>query len=180
MVKTLLVISLVLLVGAAGVTAAAAQGSQTGERIYMLKMWSEQARTLWQTRAQTQATQVTGQTEAEPGQPERDRLRLQTQDLLQTQERDRLRLQTQDLLQAQERDRIRLQTQDMQQTRERIQQSQNPGQAGQAGGNPWANDLPTTNNGNGPNPGQGNDVSCIPHSQNCNGGQSNPGYGNRP
>jgi hypothetical protein len=134
MVKTLLVISLALMVGAAGVTVASAQGSQPGESINAIKAWSEQAYTLLQTREQVQATQTTGQSEADPGQQERDRIRLQAQNLQQTQERDRIRLQTQDLQQTQERDRIRLQTQDMQQTQERIQRSLNSGQQNRGSG----------------------------------------------
>ena len=106
MVKTLLAISFVLLVGAAGVTVAAAQGSQPGEPIYAIKAWTDQAHTFLQTRTQIQAAQVTGQSVGDPGLADRDRIQLQTQDMQQDQ--DRIQLQTQDMLQTQEQ----LQTQD--------------------------------------------------------------------
>lgn len=164
MVKTLLIISLVLMIGAAGATVAAAQAGQPGEPMYSIKVLTEQARTILQTRPQAQAAQVTHQASPVPGQQERDRLRLQVQDVQQTRERDHTRLQTQDTLQ----------------TQERIRQSQNSGQRGQAAGDPWVNDVPTSGNAEGPNLGRGNNDTCIPHSQNCDGGQPTPGYGNRP
>ena len=136
MVKTLLVISLVFVVGVAGVTVAAAQGSQPGEPIYALKVWSDQAHTLLQTRVQAQTAQMTSQSEANLGLQERDCIRLQTQDPQQVQECDCNRLQTQDPQQVQERERIRLQTQDLLQTQERIQQSLNNGQQNRGGGQP--------------------------------------------
>jgi len=158
MVKTLLIISLVLMIGAAGATVAAAQAGQPGEPMYSIKVLTEQAHTLLQTRARDQSAQMTDQSGAVPGQQERDRIRLQTQDLQQIQECDSIQSQTQ----------------------ERIRQSQNSGQRGQAAGDPWVKDMPTSGNGEGPKLGQGNNDTCIPPSQNCNGGQPNPGYGNKP
>jgi hypothetical protein len=137
--KTLLAISFVLMVGAAGVTVAAAQGIQPGEPIHAIKVWSEQARTL----LQSQAAQMTGQSGEDPAQADRDRIQLQTQDMLQTQERDRLQLQAQDTLQTQARDRIQLQTQDC------VQQSLNSAQQSPAGNNPGQGNDGA---GNGPNP----------------------------
>ncbi len=135
--KTLLAISFVLLVGAAGVTVAAAQGSQPGEPIYAIKAWTEQAHTFLQTRTQVRAAQVTGQSAQEAGVAEPDRIQLQTRDMQQDQ--DRIQPQTQDQLQTRERDRIQLQTQDMLQTQEqlqtqeRVQQSPGSGQQSQVG-----------------------------------------------
>jgi hypothetical protein len=87
MVKTLLVLSLVLIVGVAGVTVTAAQSSQPVEPINAVKAWSEQTHTLLQTRSQVQATQMVRQSEADPGQQEHDRIRLQMQDMQQSQDR---------------------------------------------------------------------------------------------
>ena len=92
MVKTLLVISLVLMAGAVGVTVAAAQGGQPGEPMYALRVWGEKASTFLQTRTLAQAAQMTGQSEPDPGQQARDRIQLQTQDPQQVQECDCNRL----------------------------------------------------------------------------------------
>ena len=168
--KTLLAITFVLMVGAAGVTVAAAQGSQPGEPIHAIKVLTEQARTFLQTRTQVQAAQVTGQPAGEAGLAEPDRIQLQTQDMQQDQDRDRIQLQTQDMLQTQEqlqtqeRDRLQLQTQDMLQTRDRIQQSSGSGQQSQVGDSQ----------------GQGNNGAGMPHPQDHGGNGPNSVDGNQP
>ena len=119
----------------AGVTVAAAQGSQPGEPIFAIKAGPSR-RTLSCSRTQVGA-QVTGQSVQDPGVAEPDRIQLQTQDMQQDQ--DRIQLQTQDILQTQEpceptnSDQDKLQTQDILQNSGSVQQSPGSGQKARSG-----------------------------------------------
>ncbi|MCL4529351.1 MAG: hypothetical protein M1282_08060 [Chloroflexi bacterium] len=152
MLKMLFVASsvLTLLLGAVGVTVAAAQNSQAGEPLYALKAWGEPFQFMFQAREQVQTQAMNGSAQFAPGQQMQSQIRMQTQGMFQSQQmngqaapgagqqnQDQLQMQTQTRLQTcqtldpsvttlgdqvcdQTQDRDRLHDQDQLQTQDRL------------------------------------------------------------
>ncbi len=150
MLKTFLIAGsvLILLLGAAGISMAAAQDSQPDGPLGGLREWSRQMQQIWERlrlQAQTHQVQRNSQMGTEAGLQDQNRIRLQEQYQIRSQTQDRLQLQ------------------------ENLQQSLHIRVTDKGGGNPWTTGTPIPSSGYGPGPGPDSPCLCTPQEQNRKG-----------